>query len=418
MENRKSFGSFLLQRRKELGLTQKEFAELLFVTDSAVSKWERGLAYPDITLLQSICRILQVSEKELLSASEDVEGRRAEQLAKKYLRLTRHNRIIQSILYGGILLTCFIVNLSTEHTLSWFWLVLGGVLLSASLTFLPGFLPEGRRGAGAFGGFLLSLLFLLGVSCLYSGGDWFFTAAVSSVFGLGLVFLPFVLRQLPLPEPLRTRKALVYVCVELILLILLYAVSILPQPAYGGSWFLSAALWTVFGLAVVLLPFFLRRSIPLPEAWRNHKALVYFASTSLLLLVGLAWEGRHEVDFTLLYVYAIALAALALPWGWLGIVRYLPVKSRWYRLGGGFLWTAVWHEFFPFLLDHILIAAGNRLDRPPRLLPYGVDFANWHDPWTVSNNTNFIIILSFLALGGVLIAIGLYRAQSESQEIE
>ena len=85
MENRKSFGAFLLQRRKELGLTQKEFAERLFVTDSAVSKWERGLAYPDITLLQSICEILQVSEKELLSASEDVEGRRAEQLAKKYI---------------------------------------------------------------------------------------------------------------------------------------------------------------------------------------------------------------------------------------------------------------------------------------------------------------------------------------------
>ena len=43
MENRKDFGSFLCQRRKELGLTQKELAQRLFVTDSAVSKWERGL---------------------------------------------------------------------------------------------------------------------------------------------------------------------------------------------------------------------------------------------------------------------------------------------------------------------------------------------------------------------------------------
>lgn len=42
MENRKDFGSFLCQRRKELGLTQKELAQRLFVTDSAVSKWERG----------------------------------------------------------------------------------------------------------------------------------------------------------------------------------------------------------------------------------------------------------------------------------------------------------------------------------------------------------------------------------------
>lgn len=44
MENKKSFGSFLGQRRKELGLTQTELAQRLFVTDSAVSKWERGLS--------------------------------------------------------------------------------------------------------------------------------------------------------------------------------------------------------------------------------------------------------------------------------------------------------------------------------------------------------------------------------------
>ena len=81
MENKKSFGTFICQRRKELGMTQKEFAQRLFVTDSAVSKWER--AYPDITLLQRICQVLQCSEKELLSSSEDTEGRRAEQLAKK-----------------------------------------------------------------------------------------------------------------------------------------------------------------------------------------------------------------------------------------------------------------------------------------------------------------------------------------------
>ena len=44
MENKKSFGAFPGQRRKELALTQKELAQRLFVTDSAVSKWERGLS--------------------------------------------------------------------------------------------------------------------------------------------------------------------------------------------------------------------------------------------------------------------------------------------------------------------------------------------------------------------------------------
>ena len=45
------------------------------------------MSYPDITLIRDICAILQVSEHELLTASEDVEARTAETLAKKYLSL-------------------------------------------------------------------------------------------------------------------------------------------------------------------------------------------------------------------------------------------------------------------------------------------------------------------------------------------
>ena len=161
MENKKSFGTFICQRRKELGMTQKEFAQRLFVTDSAVSKWERGLAYPAITLLQSICQVLQCSEKELLSSSEDTEGRRAEQLAKKYLQLTRNYRLGQYILYGLITLGCLLGNLLSQHALTWFWIVLASELMVASLTLLPTFVPEGRRGLASLGGFTGCLLLLL-----------------------------------------------------------------------------------------------------------------------------------------------------------------------------------------------------------------------------------------------------------------
>ena len=92
MENKKTFGAYICRRRKELGLTQREFADRLFVTESAVSKWERGMSYPDITLIRDICAILQVSEHELLTASEDVEARTDETLAKKYLSLLRRLR--------------------------------------------------------------------------------------------------------------------------------------------------------------------------------------------------------------------------------------------------------------------------------------------------------------------------------------
>ena len=184
MESKQSFGAYILKRRKELGMTQKEFADQLFVTDSAVSKWERGLAYPDITLLQSICQILKISEKELLTSTEDVEGRRAEQLARRYLRLIRNYRLIQFLLYGLTALACLISNLAAEHTLDWFWIVLTAEAMAASLTLLPSFVEDQWRGLAVLGSFTGSLLLLLAVCCLYTGGDWFLVAALWVLFGM------------------------------------------------------------------------------------------------------------------------------------------------------------------------------------------------------------------------------------------
>ena len=49
--NKIAFGSFLAQLRREKGMTQKELAACLYVSDKAVSKWERGLSVLDISLL-------------------------------------------------------------------------------------------------------------------------------------------------------------------------------------------------------------------------------------------------------------------------------------------------------------------------------------------------------------------------------
>lgn len=42
MEDKRTLGEYIAQRRRALGMTQRQFAEKLYVTDSAVSKWERG----------------------------------------------------------------------------------------------------------------------------------------------------------------------------------------------------------------------------------------------------------------------------------------------------------------------------------------------------------------------------------------
>lgn len=60
-------GCFIAQLRKELGLTQKELAEKLEVTDKPISRWETGKGLPDTSLLKPLAEIFGVSVGELLS---------------------------------------------------------------------------------------------------------------------------------------------------------------------------------------------------------------------------------------------------------------------------------------------------------------------------------------------------------------
>ena len=55
------FGEFIYQRRKMLHITQEELGSKLGVTNKAVSKWETGETYPDIQMLDSLARVLNVS---------------------------------------------------------------------------------------------------------------------------------------------------------------------------------------------------------------------------------------------------------------------------------------------------------------------------------------------------------------------
>ena len=66
MRNKIRIGECILNYRKQHGLTQSEFGELLGVSAQAVSKWERGLCYPDIFLLPDISDLIGVSVDELL----------------------------------------------------------------------------------------------------------------------------------------------------------------------------------------------------------------------------------------------------------------------------------------------------------------------------------------------------------------
>ena len=68
----KDMGMFICKLRKENNMTQMELAQQLHVTDKAVSRWERGIGYPDIQLLPALSESLHVSVAELISCKKSL----------------------------------------------------------------------------------------------------------------------------------------------------------------------------------------------------------------------------------------------------------------------------------------------------------------------------------------------------------
>jgi transcriptional regulator with XRE-family HTH domain/DNA-directed RNA polymerase subunit RPC12/RpoP len=65
--DQQKIGKFIAEQRKKQNLTQMQLAEMLCITDRAVSKWERGLSLPDSSIMLDLCRILEISVNDLLS---------------------------------------------------------------------------------------------------------------------------------------------------------------------------------------------------------------------------------------------------------------------------------------------------------------------------------------------------------------
>ena len=70
MINAKETGRFIAECRKKKNMTQKELGERLRVTDRAVSKWETGRSFPDVNLLEDLCRELDISVGDLLAGKK------------------------------------------------------------------------------------------------------------------------------------------------------------------------------------------------------------------------------------------------------------------------------------------------------------------------------------------------------------
>ena len=77
MDNIKT-GNLIRELRKEKGITQRDLADQLHITDRAVSKWERGLCAPDIALLEPLSEILGVKITDIISGTKTADSMDAE----------------------------------------------------------------------------------------------------------------------------------------------------------------------------------------------------------------------------------------------------------------------------------------------------------------------------------------------------
>lgn len=90
------FGAFVAGRRRERNMTQADLASKIQVTDKAVSRWERGLGFPDINIIEPLADALEVSVLELMKsermAANQVTGEEASEAIADTLNVVRLQR--------------------------------------------------------------------------------------------------------------------------------------------------------------------------------------------------------------------------------------------------------------------------------------------------------------------------------------
>ena len=196
------FGNFINSLRREKGMTQKEMAEKLFVSDKTVSKWERGASLPNMSLLIPLADLLEVSVTELLKGERLDEQQKfhadeLEQLVTGSLEMTVREQVrtqrlkwgiafILCILTAAVLLCVLYMMRISRDALDDCFLVCGLMFLFAGwLCFLaketlPGYYDSSRIDFVSQGFFRLHLAGLA-----INNSNWSHICTVLKCFTLG-----------------------------------------------------------------------------------------------------------------------------------------------------------------------------------------------------------------------------------------
>ena len=111
----------------------------------------------------------------------------------------RRSAIVGSAVSGAFMVPTLVIAIMAfvaGSTMNWVTVVLAAFCVAASLIAVPILVPE-DKAFWTFCTFCASLIILLGVACIYTRGNWFWIASSSVLFGLSVIFLPFVIRARP-----------------------------------------------------------------------------------------------------------------------------------------------------------------------------------------------------------------------------
>lgn len=146
----KMMGEYILECRKKKGLTQMQLAEMINVTDKAVSRWERGVGYPDINLLEPLSKALEIKVSELICGGEAMERVKKNsfdldevavsslEISKKQLESTKRSCAVSLIISYilmiiGIITSTYYISDLKIRGLMVFLLIVNGVFISNTL---------------------------------------------------------------------------------------------------------------------------------------------------------------------------------------------------------------------------------------------------------------------------------------------
>lgn len=108
-------GKFIAERRKARGLTQRELADLLNISDKTVSKWERGAGLPEVSLMLPLCKELDISVNELLSGKKLSDSEYKQNAEDNILSLIQEERAktkFQTIIAVIVVVATFFAGLT------------------------------------------------------------------------------------------------------------------------------------------------------------------------------------------------------------------------------------------------------------------------------------------------------------------